>query len=137
MKNTSLYTIAAWVLAIIGLIIFAFSTDKDGAIGAYVTYALILLVITSLIALAFSVSNIFKNPELLKKVLMGVGVLVALLVVSYIYASNEAVFSGSGEQLIESGSVSKWVGTGVVYSIILLIIGAGLFLWDMVKNAVK
>ncbi len=137
MKNTSLYTIAAWVLAIIGLIIFGFSTDKDGAIGAYVTYALILLVIASLIALAFSVLNIFKNPELLKKVMMGVGVLVALLVVSYIFAGNEAVFSGSGEQLIESGSVSKWVGTGVVYSIILLFIGMGLFLWDMVKNAVK
>jgi hypothetical protein len=137
MKNTSLYTIGSWVLAVIGLLIFSFSTDKDGAIGTYVTYALILLVIASLIALAFSVLNIFKNPELLKQVMLGVGVLVALLVVSYIIAGNEAVYSGSGEQLIESGSVSKWVGTGVIYSIILLLIGMGLFLWDMVKNAVK
>lgn len=137
MKNTSIFSIAAWALAIIGVVIFGFSTDENGAIGTYVTYALFLLVIASFIALAFAVSNIFKNPGLLKQVLLVMGILVLILIVSYILAGDEAVFSGSGEQLVGQGSTSKWVGTGVIYSLILLTVGMFLFLWDMVKNASK
>lgn len=137
MNKTTLLSVAAWILAIIGLVIFGFSTDADGAIATYVTYALILLVIAVVLAAAFSVINILKDPTLLKRVLMGVGILIVFLIISYFIAGDEAVYNTSGALLIESGATSKWVGTGIIYSMILLVIGGALFLWDMVKNVSK
>jgi len=52
-------------------------------------------------------------------------------------AGDGEVRNGAGTLLVGAGSTSKWVGAGVNYSIILLIIGGGLFFWDMIKNVAK
>ncbi len=133
MNKSLLLTIISFAIAIIGLVLFFASADK----GAMVDFSLLILVVTVALALTFSVGSILKDPQVLKRVLLGVGVLLVLFILSYLLAGDGEVRNGAGTLLVGAGSTSKWVGAGVNYSIILLIIGGGLFFWDMIKNVAK
>jgi len=138
-RLSKILTIVSFVLAIIGLGLYYFSTDSgDSAMGNYVGYAMLLLIITAGLAIVFSLLNLFKNPGMLKKALVSLGVLTVVLVIAYLLADGDAVYNASNEVFPGSeGSVSKWVGTFINYSIILLFVGAVLFLYDMIKNLIK
>lgn len=137
-SQTNLLTIIVWGLALIGVVIFFFSTDEKGIIGTFVTYGLILTIIATGLAILFSVLNIFKNQEDFKKVLISAGLVVLLLIVSYVLSDSNAVLDATGTPFVGSeGAVSKWVGTGIWYAIILLVISGGLFIWDMIKNTIN
>ena len=62
--------------------------------------------------------------------------LAVLLLIAYMMASDEATTNMSGNIIKdgEAGSTSKWVSTGIWYSMILGAIGLGFFLWDFVKS---
>lgn len=139
-SQTNLLTIIIWVLALIGVIIFFFSTDEKtgGMVGTFVTYGLILTVVATGLALIFSVLNVFKDKDNLKQVLTGVGLLILILIISYVLSDSNAVLDATGTPFAGSeGSVSKWVGTGIWYAIILLVVSGGLFIWDMIKNTIN
>lgn len=137
-KQLGLLSVLVWALSAIGIIIFAFSTNKDGKIGTFVNYGVFLTIVSILITLLFSLLNIFKSPELLKKALTSVGILIVILVLAYLLSDSNEVLDAAGNTFEGSkGSVSKWIGTSINYSIILIIVSGGLFLWDMFKNAIK
>jgi len=71
MNKSLLLTIISFAIAIIGLVLFFASADK----GAMVDFSLLILVVTVALALTFSVGSILKDPQVLKRVLLGVGVL--------------------------------------------------------------
>jgi glucan phosphoethanolaminetransferase (alkaline phosphatase superfamily) len=138
--KSSFLKIISWVVVLIGVILFVLRPDENGDASKYtmVDFALLVLVITAAMAILFSIFNIFKDPAMLKQVLMGVGVLLVVLVISFVLADSNAVYDAGGKlKVAEGSSTSKWVGTGIMYSLILLVVGAALFLWDMVKNLVK
>ena len=62
----------------------------------------------------------------------------ALLIIAYGLASDAAVTNASGMVIKDgqAGSVSKWVSTGIIYSMILGGIGLAFFLWDFVKGLI-
>jgi hypothetical protein len=63
---------------------------------------------------------------------------VVILIVSYFLSDSKEVYDAAGNVFQGSGgSVSKWIGTSINYSVILLLVSGGLFLWDMLKNIVK
>ena len=105
----------------------------------FITFSIITLVATAGIAVIYSMLNLFKHPDVLKRTLMGVGVLAVLLVLSYVFASGDAVTDQMGKILPdgEAGSVSKWVSTLINYSFILGAIGLVFFLVDFVRGLVK
>ena len=111
--------------------------------GNYVGYAILLLVITAGLAIVFSLLNLFKNPAALKKSLISIGVLAAVLVIAYLLADGSVVNDASNKEFVDSSGVPysagtyKWVATFIVYSLILMLVGAVLFLYDMIKNLVK
>lgn len=107
-------------------------------VGRYVTYALLLLIVAVALALIFSLLNLVKKPALLKKALLSLAVLGVVLAAAYFMADGDAVYDASGNIFAGSeGSVSKWVGTFINYSMILIIVGAVLFVYDMIKNLIK
>jgi len=141
------------VAGLIGLIAFYFfirivmigddtiETDADvqaSIVDPFITFAKIILIATGLIAVVFSVVNLVKHPQVLKRTLMGVGALLILLVVAYSVADDGAVMSmGKVLEDGEAGSVSKWVSTGINFSFILGAIGMIFFLVDFAKGLVK
>ncbi len=137
---SKILTIVILVLAVLGAIFYGMSIGGvDAAMGRYVGYAMFLLIVAAGIAVVFSLLNLFKKPALLKKTLLSLGVLAVVLVIAYALADGGTVTDASGKifEVTREGSTSKWVDTGIWYSLILLVVGAALFLWDMVKNLIK
>ena len=152
--NSKISKILSIVTGVIGLIAIYFlmmiimegdDTVKESVevqnsiVSPYISFAKIVLYITTILAVGFSVWNLVKNPQLLKKTLLSVLVLGVFLVIAYALASDGAVTNAAGNIVKdgEAGSVSKWVGTGIWYSVILGAIGLGGVLVDFVKSLVS
>lgn len=144
--NSKLITILVAVLSLIGIVLFVMTMGVDtedaaaisSAVSPLVTYSLILLGLTALVAVLASIWSLLKNPAALKKALLGVVALAVLLVISYILASDGQVVDANSEVIAASGSgVSKNTSTGIWLSIILIVIAGGFFVWDLLKGLVK
>ena len=152
--NTKTSKILTFVTGFIGLVGFYFfirivmegddAIKEDGALQAsilspFISFSIFLLIATALISVIFSLLNLTKHPEVLKRTLLGVGAMGLLLVLAYAFATDEATTDAMGKIILdgEAGSVSKWVSTLINYSFILGAIGLGFFLFDFVKSLVK
>ena len=109
---------------------------QNSLVSPFVQFAKVILLITTVVAVVFSLWNLVRQPKLLKKTLVSLAALAVLLLISYMMASDEATTNMSGNIIKdgEAGSTSKWVSTGIWYSMILGDIGLGFFLWDFVKS---
>jgi len=109
---------------------------QNSLVSPFVQFAKVILLITTVVAVVFSLWNLVRQPKLLKKTLVSLAALAVLLLISYMMASDEATRNMSGNIIKdgEAGSTSKWVSTGIWYSMILGAIGLGFFLWDFVKS---
>ncbi len=149
-KISKILTLVTGLIGVIGFYFFiriliegdeALKIDADlqsSILSPFISFSIFLLIVTTAIAVVFSALNMIKHPQVLKRTLMGVGVLVVFLVIAYSLADDGAVYS-MGKMLEggEAGSVSKWVSTGINFSAILGIIGFGAFFFDFVKSLVK
>lgn len=152
--NQKLSKILTLVAGFIGLVAFYFfirivmigdetiETDADvqaSIVSPFINFAKIILIATTAIAVVFSIVNLVKHPQVLKRTLIGLGILAVFLVISYVLASDAAVTDPFGRILPdgEAGSVSKWVSTGINFSAILGVIGLGFFVVDFVKGLAK
>ena len=149
-KLSKILTLVAGLIGLIGFFFFiriliegdeALKIDADlqnSILSPFISFSIIVLVVTAIIAVVFSAVNMIKHPQVLKRTLMGVGVLLIFLVVAYFLADDGAVMSmGKVLEYGEAGSISKWVSTGINFSAILGVIGFGAFLIDFVKSLVK
>jgi len=150
-KLSKILTIVVGLIGFIGFYFFmrivvegdaAITEDaglQNSILSPFITFSIIALVASTVIAVVFSMLNLFKHPDVLKRTLIGVGALAVLLVLAYSFASGEAVTDQMGKVLEdgEAGSVSKWVSALINYSFILGTIGLGFFLFDFVKGLIK
>lgn len=109
---------------------------QNSLVSPFVSFAKIILIITTIIAIVFSVLNLIKHPQLLKKTLISLAALGILLIFAYVMADDGETLNASGIVLKdgEAGSTSKWVSTGIWYSLILGGVGLLGVLWDFVKS---
>ncbi len=149
--NSSLSKILSIVSGVIGVVAVYFlvriimegddpiieSVDlQNGLVSPYITFATYILYITAIIAVVFSIINLIKHPKLLIRSLISVGFLAVLLIISYSLASDAAVLDVSGNVLKDgaAGPVSKWVSTGIWYSVILGGIAILTIAWGFLKS---
>jgi len=150
-KLSKILTLVAGLIGLIGFFFFirimmegdeAIKVDADlqnGILSPFIYFAVILLLATAVIAVVFSILNLVKHPQVLKRTVVGIGVLVVILIIAYAVSSDAAVLDVSGRVLEdgEAGAVSKWVSTLINFSFILGTIGLLFFLVDFVKSLVK
>ncbi|WP_111708921.1 hypothetical protein [Lutibacter citreus] len=152
--NKKLSKILTLVTGLIGLVAFYFfirivmigddtiETDADvqaSIVSPFISFAKFILIATGILTVVFSFVNLVKNPQGLKRTLIGLGALAVFLVIAYAVSPDGAVLDVSGRVLPdgEAGSISKWVSTGINFSFILGAIGLVFFLLDFVKGLVK
>jgi len=150
-KLSGILTIVA---ALIGVITFYFfirivmvgddilETDaamQASVVSPFISFANIVLIATLAITVVFSLVNLIKHPDVLKRSLIGVGVMAVILVIAYSVAGDGAVTDGVGKILPdgEAGTISKWVSTLINYSFILGAIGLAFAAMDFIKGLVK
>lgn len=146
-KFSKILTILVAVIAVIGLGLFVGVSmagedpePLDAAVGPLVAFSTYLLYAAVLVTVVLSLWNLVKNPENLKKSLLGLAALGVLLVISYILGDSDAVVNAQGAVLEggEQGSaVNQWVGSLIWLSAILAVIGGIFFVYDLIKGLVK
>lgn len=140
------------VIAIVGAFLFIriFMADSESLesdvdlqnslINPIVYFSTILFVVTVATAILLSLWTLVRNPESLKKTLLSLAVLGVLLIVAYSLSNPEAVLDNNGI-VLEGGeagsSANKWVGTGIIYSLILGSIAGLGFVVDLVRGLIK
>ncbi len=144
--NKKIITVIVAVLAIIGLVLalMAMTVEADDRVAAdvaaspLVSYSLVLLGITAVVAVLGSLFSLLKNPAALKKAIMGLVVLGVVLLVSYLLANSDQVIDAKNEIIAATGSsVSKLTSTGIIFSAILMLVAGLFFVWDLLKGLVK
>jgi hypothetical protein len=152
MKSNKILNIIIAAIAIIGGFLFirifmedaeALETDVDlgnKVVSPLIYYSTYLFYAAVAITIILSMWSMVRNPENLKKTVLGLGVLAVLLAVAYFMADSNAVYNAAGS--IESGgeegsAVNHWVGAGIWYSVILGGIASIFFVWDLVKGLIK
>ena len=146
-KLSKILTIIVAVISVIGIALFINVSITDdvpesisGAVGPLIGFSLYLFYAAVLITLVLSIRGLVKNPENLKKTLIGLAAMGVLLVIAYILGDSEAVLDAQGNVLKggELGSSSnQWVGSLIWYSSILVLIGGIFFVYDLAKGLVK
>mgnify|MGYP001329270169 CR=1 FL=1 len=81
-------------------------------IGLWLTY--IMVAGGAFAAIAFPMMFLAKNPEKAKGALMGIGVLIAVFIISYIFASSEIMEFPGSEKFGMTESSTKRVGMGLI-----------------------
>lgn len=143
--NNKILTLLVSVISLIGVALFVNVARIDqenieavsDAVSPLVTYSYYLLIVIVLVALVISILSMLKNPAALKKTLLGVSVLAILLAASYMFASDAQVLGPDQGVLVAEGSTSKWVGTGIIFTLILGGIAGASFIVDLLRGIVK
>ena len=147
-KFSKILTIVVAVLAVIGIVLFinvaATGEDDIEALNAVVSplisFSTYLFYASVVVTIVLSILGLIKNPENLKKTLLGLAALAVLLVISYILGDSDAVLDSQGLVLEggEEGATSnQWVGSLIWYSTILVLIGGIFFVFDLLKGLIK
>jgi len=151
-KISKIITYVVTLLALIGIILLvrvlmageeAVENDVDVAnkvVSPLVYFSQYLLYFAIGITLVLSLVGLFKNPESLKKTLLGLGVLGLLFVGAYSFSDSNIVLDNADIVLPggeEGSSINRLVGTGIWFSVILGFIGLGFFVYDLGKGLIK
>ena len=146
-KFSKILTIIVAVISVIGIALFINVSITDdvpesisGAVGPLIGFSLYLFYAAVIITVVLSIRGLVKNPENLKKTLIGLAAMAVLLIIAYILGDSEAVLDAQGNVLKggELGSSSnQWVGSLIWYSSILVLIGGIFFVYDLAKGLVK
>ena len=140
------------LIAAIGAILFIriFTADADAIINdpevqgsiidPIIHFSKILFYLAVGTVVVMSVLTLVKNPESLKKTVLGLVALGVVLVLAYFTGDSLAVTDPQGK-VLEGGeagsSVNQWVSTGIWYSMFLGIIAGAFFVLDLVKGLIK
>ncbi|SFU58026.1 hypothetical protein SAMN05216480_10878 [Pustulibacterium marinum] len=130
-------------IVVLGVICFIFwylllgSTDPYADILFYVSYALLAVAIIA--TLVWTLVNIFSSGEKVKRTLIGVGALVLVVVLGYVFAGSDNIdyqlLSSQGISVTES--TSKTVGAGLIMFYILALVAILAMVLSGVKKMIK
>jgi len=113
----------------------AASMGDFGAVSPLVELARIVLLITVVVTLLFTLRGLFSDFSKLKKAGISIGLFLLVVVVSYLLSEGVETPLKDGEVLSASGS--RWVGTGIRTFYILSLVAIGLMLFSGVNKILK
>ena len=147
-KFNKIAKILAIVLGLIGAImlgrVLGYGDDEalmgdleaqTSLVDPFVSFTILMMYITAGAAVLFSIFNLVKSPAALKKALIGIGALAILYFIAYSQASDAEV-TGAGGVAIKDGAagfIPKTVGTLIIYTYILGVIGLLMVVWGSVR----
>lgn len=149
-KLSKILTIVAVIISLIGVFFLVRiimvgddaikSGGEQGIVSGFYSFALFILVAVTLVTLVLSLINLFRNPQSLKRSLIGLAILGVLLMITYFMADGSAVLDPFTNKVIkdgEAGSISKWVSALINFTGLLGLAGIVAILLGVVRSAVK
>lgn len=119
-KSLKIVKYALFIISVIvGVCFYVFNGDNNAMVSTILNWALVLIVAS--IALVLVLPLFFRNGKGGKKSLLEFGLLIVLLILSYLFASGNEVSLAGGVKM-PSRSVLRWTDTLLILSILLLVI---------------
>ena len=140
MNTQKIFTYSALVLGVIGLIlqVTILSQGDDviklnalsgdyGVVSTMVSLALLVLAITVVLTLVFSLGNLASDKKKLKKALILIGAFATVVLVAFLFSTGTETPLKDGEMLSAAGS--RWIETGLrtFYFLVFIAVGAMLY----------
>lgn len=126
--------IAAIVISVLSLVFLGGLMASDDAANSswitpliYLSYVILIACIALVLIYVFK--NLFSKKEDLKKTFIIIGLFIGVFLISYILSDGSEVRSVSNE-VIATESTSKWVGTGILLTMILAIVAILSVFWS-------
>ena len=145
----NLQKIVTLVAAIVGVISIVFlgsiigagdeavkAGESSGSVNTFMYIAYIILAVTLLLVVVFTLKNVFTNTSGLKNTLIGVGAFVAILVIAYAVSGGDDTVYTYNNLPATSGETTM-VGAGLVAFYILMVIAVGSMLVGGAKKIFK
>lgn len=112
------------------------AATQVSVVDPFITFTFIMLGLTTVITVVFSIWSLIQNPAALKKALITLAVMGVLLVLAYVSANDHEITNKFGQviDLGEAGPISKNTGTLIKYTYFLGAIGLACVLWGTVKD---
>jgi hypothetical protein len=136
MKNIKIffYIIVALLTLTSVVMIYTTAIERGTDLGLYSSYVLMAIGILS--AIAFPIANIIKHPETGVKVLIGLGLLLAVFGLGYALSSNEVtfVYEKAG---VNSPGASKRIGASLNMMYIMFVGVIGVVIFTEIRNLLK
>jgi len=146
-KLGRILTILQWVLVtisailIISLVVNISDVESDPTMGSWINtnliWAYILLAIGAGAAIISAILHTLTDKKAMKQSLISLGFLVVVTVISYLLASDAIPIFYGVDKYINDGTltpqISKWIGTGLYATYILL----GIAILGMITSSVS
>ena len=131
---SKIVTIGSYVLmgisALLVILFYAGTISEE----PFIIWAYFLVILAVVSTVVFSFMQIFSSGKNAKKGLMGVGILVGLVVISWLIASPEIPQFLGVEDFDLTPAVSRNVGTGLIATYILAIVAIGSMIYSEVSG---
>jgi hypothetical protein len=106
-------------------------------LDGYLIWAYILVGVSILLAIVFSIVNMIRNPKNIMKTLISFGLMVAVVVVAYL-AGSAYVPEGALTTITKpADTVIRWVDAGLIAMYILTAVAALAIVAGGVRNLIK
>ena len=102
-------------------------------LGFYVFYALLFIAIASM--LVFPVIHMLREPSMLLRSAIGIGVVAVLFVVSYALADSEVTLKAAAVGV--TATSSKLIGAGLIMFYITLVLSGLALIYSEISKALK
>ena len=102
-------------------------------LGFYVFYALLFIAIASM--LVFPVIHMLREPSMLLRSAIGIGVVAVLFVVSSALADSEVTLKAAAVGVTSTSS--KLIGAGLIMFYITLVLSGLALIYSEISNALK
>ena len=137
MNTQKIFTYTALVLGVVGLILQAIILSQGddviklnalsgdyGIVSTMVTLALLVLAITVILTLVFSIGYLASDGKKLKKALISIGAFAAVVLVAFLFSTGTETPLKDGDMLSAAGS--RWIETGLrtFYFLVFIAVGA-------------
>lgn len=138
-----IFKILLIVLSVLGLILWVMLaresevTISNGSMNFMFIISFILFAIAVVASLFFGLRNVFSSPEGLKRTLIGVGGLVVVAILSYVFATGTDIDIPEMERktgILTDESTVKTIGTFLNMFFILTIVAVGAMVIPGIKK---
>ena len=106
--------------------------ENQGILSGFANLAYIVLAITAITAIVFSLVNLVSHPDKLKKALISLGVFALVLAVAWFASSGQERLLSDGTTL--TAGQSQMIEAGIKAFYILILLAAGLMLFFGAKK---
>lgn len=112
-------------------------TAAGMAPDAFMFLAYLFLFVASALVLGFAIKFMISHPKQAKTLLIGTGVMVALMLITFFISDNTPVYDLKGKTVIADEFTSQFSGMAVKLIMILMIIAIGSLVYSSLVGFIK